>query len=129
MRAEFNPAVIQFAQVSQRHHLKPAGIGKDRFLPVHEIMQPAQPADGFRTGPEHQVIGIGEYDFGTGPGDALRRHTFDGRRRADRHENRRLDRSMRGHQTAASCPPVRSKHLETETRHAPSARCRKLESP
>ena len=95
MRLERDAVFGQLAQFGQRHHLKPAGIGEDRAVPVHEAVQATQPRDALRRWAQHQVIGITQDNIGAGGFNRFRRHGFDGRRRAYRHEGRGADYPVR----------------------------------
>jgi len=53
MRPKRHALLGQFAQTSERHDLKPTGIGEDRPVPVHELVQAAQPLDPRRRGAQH----------------------------------------------------------------------------
>ena len=33
--------------------------------PIHELVQATERRNAFRTGPQHEVIGVGEHDVGT----------------------------------------------------------------
>ncbi len=58
-------------------------------------MQAAQPTHTLRSGPQHQVIGVAEDDFGVRLANHVERQRLDGRRRADRHEDRRRNVTAR----------------------------------
>ena len=51
---------VDGAQRGEREHLKAAGVGEDRPVPLHELVQAAQLANQLVAGPEVQVIGVGE---------------------------------------------------------------------
>jgi len=86
-----NASFANLAHLGQAVNLKTAGIGQDRFIPVHEIMQVAMLADNLCAGPQHQVKGIAQYDLGTDVGQFFRCHSFDCAIGADRHEGRCFD--------------------------------------
>jgi hypothetical protein len=65
MAFERHALLAHLAQIRQRPDLKAAGIGQDRLVPAHEMMQAAQPLHPLRPGPQHQVIGIAQKDIGT----------------------------------------------------------------
>jgi hypothetical protein len=102
MAAEGHPLLGQLAQFRKAHHLKPAGIGKDRALPVHEPVQPAQPVDPFCGRAKHQVIGVAQQDIGPGRPDAFGKHGLDGGRRAYGHEGGRANLAARRRYGAAA---------------------------
>src|SRR2546425_11558923 len=56
---------------------------------------------------EHQVIGVAEDDFRSKLFQLLRRQRFDRGESADRHEDGRLDRTVRSDDLAAACGAVR----------------------
>ena len=60
MRLEHYSLFRNLTQLRKRHHLKPAGISEYRPLPVHEFMQAAHFSDNFRTGTQHQMVGIAQ---------------------------------------------------------------------
>ena len=45
-----NAMFRHFAQIRQRHHLKPTAVGQDRLVPIHELMQAAQVGNPLRRG-------------------------------------------------------------------------------
>ncbi len=92
---EGDTVFIDRAQLGQRHDLEPAGIGEDRAVPVHETVQAAEPGDTFRSGAQHEVVGVGQDDIGARIAHGFRRHGFDGRRRAYGHESGRADNTVR----------------------------------
>ena len=63
MRLERHSVLVELTQVAQTPHLEAATIGQNRTVPVHERVQPAELFDQRGTGPQHQVIGIGENDL------------------------------------------------------------------
>ena len=85
----------ELAQPREAHHLEPAAIGQDRPLPVHELVQPAQPVHPLRPRTQHQVIGVAQQDIRPGLAHRLGQHRLDGRRRAHRHEGGRADLAAR----------------------------------
>jgi len=64
-RLEFHAGFVDFADRRQAEYLKTARIGQDRSVPVHEAVQATVLFDDGRAGPQHQVKGITENDFGT----------------------------------------------------------------
>ena len=67
---------------------------------MHEPVEAAQPFDPLGTGPQHQVIGVGEDDLGAGQPDRLGRHRLDRGGGADRHERRGADLAPAGGEPA-----------------------------
>ncbi len=66
VRLERDAVRVELSQFGQRHDLEAAGVGQDRAGPVHEAMQPAEARNAFGAGPQHQVVGVAEYDVGAG---------------------------------------------------------------
>ena len=95
MRLEGDALLVDAPELRQRHHLVAAGIGEDRLLPMHELVQAAEPGDALGAGPQHQVISVGEDDVGAGRGDVLGEHGLDRGAGADRHEGWRADEAAR----------------------------------
>jgi len=107
----------QLAQPRQAHHLKPAGIGEDRLVPVHELMQPAQTVDPFGSGAQHQMIGIAQQDIRTGRGDAFGHHRLDRGGSAHRHEGRRANIAPRGRDDTGTRRTIAGLKIEREFFH------------
>ncbi len=102
-RAEGHALLGNLAQGTQAEYLEAAGIGQDRAVPVHEIVQRAVLADDSGAGPQHQVKGVAENDFGAGGAQFLGRHRLDRAIGAHRHERRCLYRASR----KLECPAPR----------------------
>jgi hypothetical protein len=98
--AERHPIVVDHPQVAERHDLEATGIGEDRPIPGHELVQPAEPRDPLVTGAQVEVIGVGQDDRRAGSLEVIRVQRLDRRVRADRHELRRVDRAMGQLETA-----------------------------
>ncbi len=60
-------------------------------MPIHEFVQATHLRDDVITGPQRQVVGVAENDFGIDGQQLIDGHTFDGRHGADRHEHRRIE--------------------------------------
>ena len=91
MRLEGDAMLVDAPELRQRHDLVAAGIGEDRSVPMHELVQAAEPGDALGAGPQHQMIGVGEDDVGAGRAHVLGEHGLDRGAGADRHEGRRAD--------------------------------------
>ena len=88
--------LLDLAKPCQRKHLKSAAICKNGLIPHHKLMQSAQFLDRLITGTHMQMIGIGELYLCFQLFQILGRDSaLDGSRRADIHENRRLNCSVR----------------------------------
>src|SRR5690348_7029039 len=95
MRAKFNAALADFAQLIEAEELEPPGVGKNASLPRHEAVQRADLADCLVTGPQIQVISVAEKNLDAKLFENVLRHTFYRSERADRHEDRSLDFAVR----------------------------------
>ena len=89
-------------QLCQRENLEATGIGKNRPRPLHERMEPAEVPHDLHAGPDEKVIGISENDLRAERGQFVGRNAFHRALRADRHEDRRLDRPVTRDQPAAA---------------------------
>ena len=97
MRLEGDALLVDAPELGQRHDLIAAGIGEDRLVPMHELVQAAELGDALGAGPQHQMIGVGEDDVGAGRRHVLGEHGLDRGAGADRHEGRRAhDAARRG---------------------------------
>jgi hypothetical protein len=114
MRAEGHAVLVHAPQLGQRHHLEAAGIGQDRPGPVHEAVQPAQPAHTLRPRPQHQMVGVAEHDLRAGRGHVLRLHRLHRGGGADRHEGRGVDRAMGGVNAPEAGVSVTAQEFEAE---------------
>jgi hypothetical protein len=95
--------VGDLVEISHGKNLEPPGVGEDRPGPRHEAMQIAEFRHDLLTGPQHQVISVGENALCAGFGDLPRRQSLDRSLRADGHERRGLEAAMkRGDPTATS---------------------------
>ena len=59
VRAEGDALVAHFPQRRQGKYLVAAGIGQERAVPAHELMQPAVAGDDIGAGPQVEVVVIG----------------------------------------------------------------------
>ena len=84
--------------------MKSPGIGKNRFLPVHEFMQPSKLPDQIPARPDKEVVGIAENNLGTQLVKIFRRDRLDSSLGADRHENRCFDPAVQGVDNSGSGP-------------------------
>ena len=102
-RREVDALLLDLAHRSQTEHLKTTGIGKDRPLPLHEVVQVAVALDHLGAGSQPEVKGVAQDDLRTDRFDVPRQHALDGTVGAYRHEGRRFHGSARKGQT----PPTR----------------------
>ncbi len=64
-RLEFHPFFTDFAHLAQGKHLKTAGIGENRTLPLHKVVQVAMLLDDLGTRAQHKVEGVAQDDLGS----------------------------------------------------------------
>ena len=101
------------AERGQGKDLEAAGIGKDRPVPVHKPMEPAQPTDQPVAGTDMKMIGVGQLCLAPDGAQILGRETaFDGRLCADVHKNGRVYRPVGSRILAAPCPAFGFYQLE-----------------
>jgi len=96
-RAVFGYA-IHFAK---RKDLKPAAVGQDRMAPSHEPMQSSKFRNQIAARTQREVIRVPEKNLRARRFDLIDREPLDGPLRADRHERRGLDHSVRQSQPTA----------------------------
>ena len=82
--------------------------------PIHELVQATERRNAFRTGPQHEVIGVGEHDVGTARTQSFGRHALHRRLRADRQERGGRHRAVGGSDLAASRSPIASEEAKGE---------------
>ena len=105
MGTEINAFLFDFAQVCQRKHLKPAGIGQYRPLPCHKFMQSAQFFYQHIPRAHMQVVGIGQLHLRADAHQIFGGHgTFNCPAGSYVHKYRGLDIPMHRMQDAALCP-------------------------
>jgi hypothetical protein len=96
VRLKRNSPFGDLAQIAQAENLVAARVGENGARPRHEAVQPAQAADQLMTGPQEQVIGVGQQDANVQVlGQIPLSQTFDGGLRSHGHEYGRVDGSMR----------------------------------
>ncbi len=64
--------------MAHREHLKAAGVGDDRPVPVHEPVQSAEALDQLSTGVEHQVKRVAQHHVVAEILDLYRQQSLDG---------------------------------------------------
>src|SRR5262249_16200440 len=117
MRPKTHTLFRHLAQFAQTKNLKAAGVGKQRPIPAHELMQPAKPSHQFMPRPQIKMIGVAQNDlraqlFGTKILKNILRTSFHRGCRSYRHECRCFDVAMRSRDARQSgWPGVR---LNTE---------------
>ena len=79
----------------QGEDLESAGVGQDRTIPVHKLVETTELLDELITGTHVQMIGVAELDLGADLPKIIRRHAaLDGSDGTDVHEDRCFDASM-----------------------------------
>src|SRR3954453_10716987 len=63
MRAEAHSFFLYFAQFAQAEYLESAGIGKQRSIPAHELVQPAEFAHQLMSRTKIKMIGVPQNDL------------------------------------------------------------------
>ena len=112
VRAEGRAVLVDGAALAQAEDLEAARVGEDRARPGHEAVQAAELAHALGAGAQRQVVGVAEDDARAQPPDVARRQRLHAGLRADRHEDRRLDRPVRGVQHAGARVAVARDDLE-----------------
>ena len=97
-----------FAHSAQAEDLEAAGIGKDRPIPMHEVMEVAMLLNGGGSWAQHEVEGIAENNLGTDVSQLFRRHRLHGAVSPDRHKRRGLDIASSKSEFASSGNPIDS---------------------
>ena len=105
VRLKLHPLPGNLGQRIQAEDLKPAAIGEQGAVPMHERVQPAETPDPFVAGAQVQVIGVGQNDLGAQALQLFRGHRLDCGLGAHGHEGRRLKGAMR--RVADSQPRLR----------------------
>ena len=101
LRAEQNRFSIQItlerraflahrARMLERENLVAAGVGQDRALPAHKLVDATQAPENLHARPQEQMISIREQNLRTGFLQRARELRFHRRLRSHRHEERRL---------------------------------------
>ena len=96
MRLKGHPVFAHLAQAGQAHHLKPAAIGQNWTLPIHKLMQTAQPINPLCRRAQHQMISIAKQYIRPSLPHRAWQHRLDRGRRSNGHESRRSDLAARG---------------------------------
>ena len=99
---------FDFTHRPQAEHLKAAGIGEDRAVPVHEIVQIAMQFHDFLTRAQPQVESVAQQDLCAGIFNFFRGHAFYGAVSAHWHKCRGFDHATFKDQTSATCAAIGS---------------------
>ena len=116
--AEREALVVELQRVGQAEHLEPARVGEHGAVVVHETMHAARFRNHIGTGAQRQVVGVGQHHLAAqvaqlARGDALHRGAG-----AHRHEQGRLERSVRRLVGQRAGVSARRLDLAVEQRHA-----------
>ena len=120
---ESDPLFRYLPELPQAVDLETATVGQKRPIPVHEPVQAPKPLHQLMTGPDEEVIGVGQDDLGPHLPQFLRGHRLDGAAGSHRHEDRGLDPAAPCCQRAAPCRAgtVRFKDSKIKRRHENTA--------
>ena len=121
MAAEGDAVGVNPVDFAQAEYLESAGIGQERTVPAHEIMQAAQIAHEFVARAQVQVVGVGKDQLDIEVFEVARGHCLDGSRRAYRREYRCGDVSVRGMQDAGSRIAIGRDYLKFESHSVPKS--------
>ena len=96
MGAELDAVLIYLPALGEAEHLVAAAVGEDGLVPANEPVQAAAASDQLVARPQHQVIGVAKDDARADLFKMLSSQGFYRALGAHGHEDRRLDRPMRG---------------------------------
>src|SRR4051794_32351557 len=114
MRSEMRAPLVDGAAGGQAEYLIAAAVGQDRARPPREPVQSPSPCDQIVAGPEIEMVGVAQQNFGAGVFQITMGHALHGALSTDRHEGRRFDRAMRRTDDAAACAAVAIDNLKTK---------------
>src|ERR1039457_1378131 len=95
MRTEFHAVFLHLANFCQTKNLKPAAVGENWLVPIHEFVQTAGGADDIKSGTQIEVISVAENYLRAHLVKLARVERLDAGLRADGHEHGRLDDAAR----------------------------------
>jgi hypothetical protein len=96
--------------------LKTTGVGQDRPLPTHHLVESSQFANRVGSRPDGEMVCVGEDHLGANRTQLIRGHPFYGALGSDRHESGSLDLASRCRQGGGSRTSLRSRfQLERKT--------------
>ncbi|MCE2558037.1 MAG: hypothetical protein J4F98_05315 [Acidobacteria bacterium] len=102
---EHHPAVGDPPQAGQAEHLVAAAVHRQRTVPADEVVKPAEPGDALCAHPLQQVEEVGHQELRPGSQKPVVTHPLHRAQRADRHERRGLDHTVRRGQTTQPGQP------------------------
>ncbi len=116
-RGEVHPLLLDLAHGTQTEYLKAAGVGQNRPLPLHEIVQVTVPADHLGPRAQPQMEGIAENDLRTDRLDIARQHALHRTVGTHRHKGRRLDHPAGEGQPTTARPAIGGKQFKGHVTH------------
>ncbi len=102
VRAELHAILGELAQIAEAEDLEAAGVGEDGLVPGHELLHPAELADGFDAGAEIEMVGVVEQDLNVELFEHVLRHALDRGDGAYRHEDGGSDLAVRSDKAAGA---------------------------
>ncbi len=94
--------LVRHGAVAHAEDLEAAGVGDDRPVPAHEVVQAAEPGDQLVAGVQEEVVRVAEDDVVAERGDLGGQQALDRRLRGERDEMRRADVAVRRVQDAGA---------------------------
>src|SRR5579885_2593070 len=96
MRLKLDAVFLQLSEFREAKDLETAGVGQDRAVPAHELVETSEFLDRLVSGPEHQVICIPQNNLRPEFFQIIDGHGLDRGIGADGHENRRFEGAVGG---------------------------------
>ena len=107
MGMEIDTFLFDLSESCQREHLKSAGIGQDRLIPYHKLMQTTQLPNNFIARSYMKMIGVGQLNLGSDCLQILGRYSaLDRSYRSYIHKYRCLYSAMHGLQHRPLCSSI-----------------------
>ncbi|MNJ59262.1 hypothetical protein D3C77_549360 [compost metagenome] len=120
-RGEGHALFLDLAHGTQAEHLEATGVGEDRTLPLHEVVQVAVGLDHLGTRAQPQVEGVTEDHLRADGLDVARQHALDRAIGTHRHERRGFHHTTGERQAAATGFAVGGQQFEGHTTGATHA--------
>lgn len=105
-----------FFHLPERKYLKSPAIRENREVDVHKFVEPSEVGNGFVTGSEIEMVGIGKHDLAPDFEDMILMDSLYARLSSDRHKNRGLYISMGSREGSCSCESIGGFYLEIKHR-------------
>ena len=112
MGAKRDAVFGQPAQFAEAENLEAAGVGENRPVPRHKVVQAAQPANGLDPGTKVEMVSVAEENLDPEFFKKMLRNAFDRTHGTDGHEHRSFDLGMRGGEPAEAGGTGGSANLE-----------------